>query len=119
MARFCRAASVAQFQLKPVDAVLAAIVDDIRPGADQRQADAAAAVDRFCLSLGSVAGDITLAQGGFAGVVIAGGAGDNAASACGMGTVAEGQAFVSLGTSGVLFAANDGYQPDPATAPAS
>jgi glucokinase len=36
---------------------------------------AAAAVDRFCLSLGSVAGDIALAQGGFAGVVIAGGLG--------------------------------------------
>lgn len=36
---------------------------------------AAAAIDRFCLSLGSVAGDITLAQGGFAGVVIAGGLG--------------------------------------------
>ena len=36
---------------------------------------ATAAVDRFCLSLGSVAGDITLAQGGFAGVVIAGGLG--------------------------------------------
>lgn len=36
---------------------------------------AAAAVDRFCLALGSVAGDITLAQGGFAGVVIAGGLG--------------------------------------------
>ncbi|MFN3450851.1 MAG: glucokinase, partial [Sphingorhabdus sp.] len=36
---------------------------------------ASAAVDRFCLSLGSVAGDITLAQGGFAGVVIAGGLG--------------------------------------------
>ena len=36
---------------------------------------AAAAVDRFCLSLGSVAGDLTLAQGGFAGVVIAGGLG--------------------------------------------
>jgi glucokinase len=35
---------------------------------------AAAAVDRFCLSLGSVAGDITLAQGG-KGVVIAGGLG--------------------------------------------
>jgi xylulokinase len=30
--------------------------------------------------------------------------------------VRAGQAFVSLGTSGVLFAANDGYQPDPATA---
>jgi glucokinase len=36
---------------------------------------AAAAVDRFCLCLGSVAGDIALAQGGFAGVVIAGGLG--------------------------------------------
>ncbi len=36
---------------------------------------AAAAIDRFCLSLGSVAGDIALAQGGFAGVVIAGGLG--------------------------------------------
>ena len=36
---------------------------------------AAAAVDRFCLALGSVAGDLALAQGGFAGVVIAGGLG--------------------------------------------
>jgi xylulokinase len=49
-------------------------------------------------------------------VVIAGGAGDNAASACGMGTVAEGQAFVSLGTSGVLFAANGSYLPKPESA---
>lgn len=48
--------------------------------------------------------------------VVAGGAGDNAASAIGMGVVKAGQAFVSLGTSGVLFAANDGYRPDPATA---
>lgn len=45
-------------------------------------------------------------------VVVAGGAGDNAASACGMGTVAEGAAFVSLGTSGVLFAANSAYLPN-------
>jgi xylulokinase len=50
------------------------------------------------------------------GVVVAGGAGDNAASACGMGTVAEGQAFVSLGTSGVLFAANASYLPKPESA---
>ncbi|SMX25529.1 xylulokinase [Boseongicola aestuarii] len=50
------------------------------------------------------------------GVVVAGGGGDNAASAIGMGVVKAGQAFVSLGTSGVLFAANDGYQPDPETA---
>ena len=35
---------------------------------------AAAAVDRFCLSLGSIAGDVALAQGG-KGVVIAGGLG--------------------------------------------
>lgn len=49
-------------------------------------------------------------------VVVAGGGGDNAASAIGMGVVRVGQAFVSLGTSGVLFAANDGYQPDPDTA---
>ncbi|MGD9916551.1 MAG: xylulokinase [Paenirhodobacter sp.] len=49
-------------------------------------------------------------------VVIAGGGGDNAASGIGVGVVRAGQAFVSLGTSGVLFAANDGYQPDPATA---
>jgi xylulokinase len=49
-------------------------------------------------------------------VVVAGGAGDNAASACGMGTVAEGQAFVSLGTSGVLFAANGSYLPKPESA---
>lgn len=48
--------------------------------------------------------------------VIAGGGGDNAASAIGVGVVKAGQAFVSLGTSGVLFAANDGYQPDAATA---
>ncbi|NMG39251.1 xylulokinase [Chelativorans sp. ZYF759] len=49
-------------------------------------------------------------------VVVAGGAGDNAASACGMGTVAAGRAFVSLGTSGVLFAANDAYLPNPESA---
>jgi xylulokinase len=47
---------------------------------------------------------------------IAGGAGDNAASACGMGTVAPGSAFVSLGTSGVLFASNESYRPNPASA---
>jgi len=50
------------------------------------------------------------------GVVVAGGAGDNAAAACGLGTVTDGQAFLSLGTSGVLFAANDGYRPDAQTA---
>ncbi|PKP70114.1 MAG: xylulokinase [Alphaproteobacteria bacterium HGW-Alphaproteobacteria-4] len=51
-----------------------------------------------------------------AGVVVAGGGGDNAASGIGVGVVHAGQAFVSLGTSGVLFAANEGYRPDPASA---
>ena len=44
-------------------------------GMDGSDSLAAAAVDRFCLALGSVAGDIALAQGGFGGVVIAGGLG--------------------------------------------
>ncbi|MBK8456609.1 MAG: xylulokinase [Phyllobacteriaceae bacterium] len=51
-----------------------------------------------------------------AGVVVAGGAGDNAASAVGMGTVRDGDAFASLGTSGVLFAANNGFKPKPESA---
>ncbi|MGJ8623397.1 MAG: xylulokinase [Yoonia sp.] len=50
------------------------------------------------------------------GVVVAGGGGDNAASAVGVGVVQAGDAFVSLGTSGVLFAASDAYQPDAASA---
>jgi glucokinase len=43
-------------------------------GADGEDSLAAAAVDRFCMSLGSFAGDIALAQGA-SGVVIAGGLG--------------------------------------------
>ncbi|MDS9467728.1 xylulokinase [Paracoccus sp. MBLB3053] len=49
-------------------------------------------------------------------VVVAGGAGDNAATAIGAGTVTEGQGFVSLGTSGVVFAASDRFLPAPETA---
>jgi xylulokinase len=49
-------------------------------------------------------------------VVVAGGAGDNAAAAIGAGVVEDGTGFLSLGTSGVLFAANAGYRPDPKTA---
>jgi xylulokinase len=50
------------------------------------------------------------------GTPVAGGGGDNAATGVGMGAVVAGRGFVSLGTSGVLFAANDGYRPDPGTA---
>ena len=49
-------------------------------------------------------------------VVIAGGAGDNAASAIGIGATAPGDGFISLGTSGVLFVVNDRYAPNPASA---
>jgi xylulokinase len=44
--------------------------------------------------------------------VVAGGAGDNAAGAVGTGVVAPGSAFLSLGTSGVIFAASDGFRPN-------
>ncbi len=44
--------------------------------------------------------------------LIAGGGGDNAASACGSGTINPGDAFVSLGTSGVLFVSNARFSPN-------
>jgi xylulokinase len=44
--------------------------------------------------------------------VVAGGGGDNAASACGIGAVKSGGAFVSLGTSGVLFVSNARFSPN-------
>ena len=46
-------------------------------------------------------------------VAVAGGAGDNAASAVGMGLVQPGQGFVSLGTSGVVFLSSDRFEPHP------
>lgn len=46
-------------------------------------------------------------------VIVAGGAADNAAAACGAGCLGEGSAFVSLGTSGVLVAARNGFSPAP------
>ena len=48
--------------------------------------------------------------------VVAGGGGDNAAAACGIGAVTPGAAFISLGTSGVLFVSNDRFQPNAAGA---
>jgi xylulokinase len=47
------------------------------------------------------------------GVPVAGGGGDNAAAAVGVGAVAPGQGFVSLGTSGVVFVAGDRFAPAP------
>lgn len=65
---------------------------------------------------GKLRGELASQWGITGSVVVAGGAGDNAASACGMGTVSHGAAFVSLGTSGVLFAANGSYLPKPESA---
>ncbi|MDB5588715.1 MAG: xylB [Devosia sp.] len=45
-------------------------------------------------------------------VVIAGGAGDNAAAACGIGAIRPGEGFVSLGTSGVIFVSNERFSPN-------
>jgi xylulokinase len=62
--------------------------------------------------LPAIAGELGLP----AGVVVAGGAGDNAASAAGIGVAAPGTAFLSLGTSGVYFVANAAFAPNPARA---
>ena len=65
---------------------------------------------------GVLRGDLAKKWGVKEDVVVAGGAGDNAAAACGMGRLNEGEGFISLGTSGVLLAARDGYRPAPETA---
>jgi xylulokinase len=49
-------------------------------------------------------------------VTVAGGGGDNAAGAAGIGVVRDGDALLSLGTSGVIFVANDAFRPNPARA---
>jgi xylulokinase len=48
--------------------------------------------------------------------IVAGGGGDNAASAVGMGAISAGSGFVSLGTSGVVFVVNDRFRPNPQSA---
>ena len=49
-------------------------------------------------------------------VPVAGGGGDNAAGAVGSGTVSHGDGFLSLGTSGVIFLADNAYRPNPESA---
>lgn len=46
-------------------------------------------------------------------IPVVAGAGDNAAGAIGVGIVRPGQAMLSLGTSGVYFAASDGFHANP------
>ena len=52
------------------------------------------------------------ARWGMERVSVAGGGGDNAAAAVGMGVVSPGEAMLSLGTSGVIFAATDRLKPN-------
>jgi xylulokinase len=63
-----------------------------------------------------VSGQLTAAAarelGLTAGIPVVGGAGDNAASAIGIGAVKAGDSFVSLGTSGVLFSVTDQHRPN-------
>ena len=49
-------------------------------------------------------------------VPVAAGGGDNAAGAVGVGVVADGDALLSLGTSGVIFVATKDFRPNPARA---
>lgn len=49
-------------------------------------------------------------------VPVAAGGGDNAAGAIGVGVVRDGDALLSLGTSGVLFVATAAFRPNPARA---
>ncbi|WP_420139552.1 xylulokinase [Sphingomonas sp.] len=53
---------------------------------------------------------------GMAAVPVVGGGGDNAAGAIGVGVVADGDALLSLGTSGVIFIATEAFRPNPARA---
>lgn len=65
---------------------------------------------------GTVRPEIALAWGLTGPVVVAGGAGDGAAGAVGLGAVGDGSAFVSLGTSGQLFVTTASYRPAPENA---
>ncbi|QDC10027.1 xylulokinase [Oceanicola sp. D3] len=69
-----------------------------------------------CEAAGMLRPDLARAWGLTHPVIVTGGAGDNAAAACGIGAMQEGQGFVSLGTSGVLLTARNGYAPAPETA---
>lgn len=62
---------------------------------------------------GRIKGELAARWGMATPPVLAGGAGDNAAGAVGLGAIGAGNAFVSLGTSGVLWATTDRYAPNP------
>jgi xylulokinase len=53
------------------------------------------------------------ARWGMEQVPVVAGAGDNAAGAAGVGVINDGDAFLSLGTSGVIFVATNSFRPNP------
>ena len=61
---------------------------------------------------GHLTADAARELGLMPGIAVVGGAGDNAASAIGIGAVKPGDSFVSLGTSGVLFSVTDRHRPN-------
>jgi xylulokinase len=65
---------------------------------------------------GRLRADVAARWGLPAGIPVAAGAGDNAASAVGIGAVRPNEGFVSLGTSGVVFRSTARCQPNPQAA---
>lgn len=66
--------------------------------------------------IGTVKPDIAALLGLPEDVQVVAGGGDNAVAACGVGAMEDGDGFVSLGTSGVVLTARDGFAPMAETA---
>ena len=66
-----------------------------------------------CEVTGEVTAEAAKLTGLKPGTIVVGGAGDNAAAAVGTGVVENGRAFVTIGTSGVIFAHTDRVVIDP------
>ncbi|TBW40788.1 xylulokinase [Siculibacillus lacustris] len=65
---------------------------------------------------GTLSGELAKRWGMTTAPVVAGGAGDNAATAVGLGAISPGDSFLSLGTSGVLWVTTDRFAPNPGSA---
>ena len=72
-----------------------------------------AKVYESCEATGHVTDEASKLTGVKSGTVVAGGAGDNAAAAIGMGVCVNGKAFTTIGTSGVVFAHTSEPKIDP------
>lgn len=66
-----------------------------------------------CEVTGYITNEVAALTGLKAGTPVVGGAGDNAAAAIGTGVVESGKAFITIGTSGVIFAHSDNVTIDP------